>query len=61
MDSREERIVAYLNSHPKFLEDYATGPNVTDEVFHRWCVRRNMRMKKKALKDINGPWMVSKL
>ncbi|VDK71407.1 unnamed protein product [Litomosoides sigmodontis] len=57
MDSREERIISYLNSHPKFLENYATGPNVTNEAFHRWCARRNMRMKKEALKDIGGPWM----
>lgn len=60
MDSREERIISYLNSHPKFLETYATGPNVTNEVFHRWCFRRNMRKKKEVLKDITGPWMVGK-
>ncbi|MCP9260348.1 Phosphodiesterase [Dirofilaria immitis] len=31
MHSREERIISYLNSHPKFLENYVTGPNVTNE------------------------------
>ncbi|EJW78003.1 hypothetical protein WUBG_11086 [Wuchereria bancrofti] len=61
MESREERIIAYLNSHPKFLEHYATGPNVTNEVFHRWCSRRNMRVKKEALKGMNGPWMADDL
>ncbi|VBB27559.1 unnamed protein product [Acanthocheilonema viteae] len=60
MDSREERIISYLNSHPKFLENYATGPSVTNEVFHRWCSRRSSKIKK-ALKDMNGPWMADDL
>lgn len=59
MGSREERIIAYLNSHPKFLEYYATGPNVSNEAFHRWCSRRNMRAKRESLKELGAPWMVS--
>ncbi|CAG9536946.1 unnamed protein product [Cercopithifilaria johnstoni] len=61
MDSREECIITYLNTHPKFLENYATGPNVSNKVFDRWCSRRNMRVKKEALRDMNGPWMADDL
>lgn len=60
MDSREERIIAYLNTHRKFLDDYITGPNVTNEMFHRWSVRRNVKVKKDTVKRSNDPWMVRK-
>ncbi|VDN03482.1 unnamed protein product [Thelazia callipaeda] len=58
MDSKKERVVAYLDSHPKFLEDYVTGPSVTNEMFHRWWFKR---MRKGSIKEVDEAWMADDL
>uniref|UniRef100_A0A8R1XS20 Phosphodiesterase n=1 Tax=Onchocerca volvulus TaxID=6282 RepID=A0A8R1XS20_ONCVO len=61
MHPREERIISYLKSHPKFLENYITGPNVTNEMFHQWYFKRKMKVKKEVLKEMNESWMADNL
>ncbi|VDM49312.1 unnamed protein product [Toxocara canis] len=54
---REQTVVNYLRTHPHFLENYVTGPNISKETFQRWATRRGAKIRSDSRKTITGPWL----
>lgn len=61
MNIREDVVVTYLKTHPKFLESYVTGPNVTRVTFQRWIAKRSLNKysSKLPISVNNNKWLVS--
>ncbi|VDD93505.1 unnamed protein product [Enterobius vermicularis] len=63
MNIREDVVVTYLKTHPKFLESYVTGPNVTRVTFQRWIAKRSLNKysSKLPISVNNNKWLASDL
>ncbi|GMR52448.1 hypothetical protein PMAYCL1PPCAC_22643, partial [Pristionchus mayeri] len=48
----EQRVINYLNSNPKFLENYVISNAVDNTTFHRWAGKRNLREKRHSSKTL---------
>uniref|UniRef100_A0A1I7U6X5 Phosphodiesterase n=1 Tax=Caenorhabditis tropicalis TaxID=1561998 RepID=A0A1I7U6X5_9PELO len=42
----EDSVVQYLRDHPNIIEDYIVSPEISNETFERWSVRRAIKYKK---------------
>lgn len=34
-------VINYLLTHPEFLENFVTGPQISKETFQNWTLKRN--------------------
>uniref|UniRef100_A0A0N5AIG2 Phosphodiesterase n=1 Tax=Syphacia muris TaxID=451379 RepID=A0A0N5AIG2_9BILA len=61
MELREDAVISYLRTHPKFLEAYVTGSNVNRVTFQRWSAKRSLKRRSLRSVQCNDKWLSSDL